>query len=112
MIKFPQFQCGEGWWGIINEAIDEIIKVIGDNDITIQQIKEKFGGLVIYCFDADDAVKEIIAKAEDKAAVTCEITGEPGLLCRKEGGWLKTLCVEKAKELGFEIVVENPIKKI
>lgn len=32
---------------------------------------------------------------------TCELTGHPGVLCYGSGA-VQTLCLEKARELGFE----------
>jgi hypothetical protein len=120
MIRIPEFQCDEGWWGIINEAIEKISEVVGGNYFEFEQIKEKLGGLRIYYrfdpnvikVDIAASIRDIVKKAEAKASVTCEITGEQGSLCRKDAGWLKTLCSEKAKELGYTIVTENPINKI
>jgi hypothetical protein len=118
MIIVPEFQCEEGWRGIINKSIREIDEIVGKEYFVFEQIKEKLGGLRIYYrFDPNlinsDKIQEIVRKAEAEASVTCEITGKPGSLCRRYGGWLKTLCPEKAKELGFLILdLENQDNKI
>lgn len=60
------------------------------------QVKEKFGTLSFYMTTGTDEIYDLIAEAEKKSAVTCEVCGEPGELRR--GGWLKTLCDKHAEE--------------
>lgn len=94
------------------------------SQVVVTQIKEKFSTLRFYTYDeSSKGFEELCAKypktgesimdeissyrrgmiwmAESLSAITCEETGKPGKVC-KRGGWLKTLCEEKAKELGFE----------
>lgn len=44
------FECGDGWYNLINELCENITTLIGDKDIevTADQVKEKFGGLSFY----------------------------------------------------------------
>ena len=61
----------------------------------IQQIKEKFGGLRIYCSENSDYVEAVISMAEEIADNTCEECGNKGKLY--ELSWFKTLCPTHAK---------------
>jgi hypothetical protein len=98
------FEVGDGWYKILDETFAEITKVmeVHNCDVTLMQVKEKFGTLRIYyaltsantevddvCAE-DDRVYEIVCEAEDKSAKTCEVCGEPGK-CNNEG-WIKCRC--------------------
>lgn len=61
-------------------------------DITISQIKEKFGTLRFYIYGGSDAIDKLIDTAEDLSSVTCEQCGQSGEL--RDNGWLFTLCDE------------------
>lgn len=74
--------------------------------VRIEQIKEKFGYLVIYVSGGDKQIDGMIFMAENLAKRTCEITGNHGEMCLKKG-WYKTLSKEKAKEMGF-----TPVKDL
>lgn len=109
------FWCDEGWFNIISSAlqcIEERLKRVknADVDFKFAQIKEKFGGLRIYTDGySDDHIHGIIDMAEAMSYKTCEVTGKPGFLCKK-GTWVKTLCLEKAEELGYS-KYERPTTK-
>ena len=96
--------CAQGWYGIIHDIDKELSSI--DPDYTIQQIKEKFGGLRYYCTTEKPEVKEemhkIIRKYEQVAWETCEITGNPGILMKKDR-WYKTLNPHEAPA-GFKVV--------
>jgi hypothetical protein len=78
---------GEGWHPVVKKAVDEIIARGG----TILQVKEKFGGLRLYC-QGDEDVYDIALAAEKACESICEFCGKPGTL--RTGGWLKTRCNE------------------
>jgi hypothetical protein len=44
------FECGDGWYNLIDELCENVMTLIGDKDITVTaaQVKEKFGGLRFY----------------------------------------------------------------
>lgn len=117
-IEVPQVECESGWSQIVEGSIlciDRYVKrrKLAEDyssssfdpsvffDFKIEQIKEKFGGLRIYCSYHDEYIQGIIALAETMAYRTCEIRGCPGSLHRK-GGMLKTLSPEAAASLGYE----------
>ena len=63
------------------------------NELYIQQIKEKFGGLRIYPSLYDKEVENVISFLEFQSFNTCEVTGKLGVLCIKNG-WVKVLSEE------------------
>lgn len=58
--------------------------------VKIDQIKEKFGELRVYITGGDKEVRGMISFAEYLCNKTCEVSGEKGELCSRNG-WLKTL---------------------
>ena len=91
----------QGWWPII-ESLCANIQSHTDwwnknretrpvvEQVVVEQIKEKFGGLRFYYSGGDDTVAGMVRMAESWASVTCEDCGVPGV--SRNGGWIKTLC--------------------
>jgi len=96
--KYGGFACGEGWWSILEALCGQIqhhidwknkqLEVVAQ--VTVNQIKEKFGGLRFYYSGGDDVIDGMVRMAESWAGHSCETCGVPGKL--REGGWIKTLC--------------------
>jgi len=90
------FECGNGWFKIIDELCQELMDLSTQIDPPVipvaTQVKEKFGTLRFYVSGATDAQFDAIDKAESKSAVTCEVCGEPGKMRGKS--WLYTACDE------------------
>ena len=93
------FECGDGWYGLINDVSAKLEKMIVQyrqkhpNDEYFphaSQVKEKFGTLRFYMSSSTDEMNDAIREAEDKSSITCERCGNKGKLCGK--GWLTTLC--------------------
>jgi hypothetical protein len=63
--------------------------------VTVAQIKEKFGGLRFYYSGGDAEISGMVRMAESWAAHSCETCGAPGE--RRSGGWIKTMCDTHAK---------------
>ena len=94
----------EGWYQLIHDLLEELIKTDWDKDIHL--IKEKIGGLCFYIGGASENVHEIIRKYEHLSYKTCEVCGEKGEL-RKDCGWkgsrwYKTMCEKHYEELKEE----------
>ena len=95
----------KGWWPLIGSLLD-YLKAMGlsKEDVQIQQVKEKLGGLRFYTYlrlddtEAQQAIGNRVRDAEEQSYVTCERCGQPGAL--REGAWLKTLCDEHAAGRG------------
>jgi len=95
---------GEGWFPIVEELHKQMVQI--DPGYTIQQIKEKFGGLRYYWepsvnedgfadYHSDRhkiaTMRALVSYAEALASRTCEACGLPGSL-RDSTGWYVTLC--------------------
>jgi hypothetical protein len=67
--------------------------------VTLDQVKEKFGTLRFYYSGGDDYISGMVSLAESLTGVTCESCGNIGE--RRGGGWVHTYCTpcEEAREL-------------
>ena len=76
------------------ELIDRYPIVIPEpiTQVTLDQVKEKFGTLRFYYSGGDDYIRGLVSMAESMSGVTCEECGKPGT--QTPGGWIKTVCVE------------------
>jgi hypothetical protein len=97
------FECGAGW----HPLIDPLVKRCEDLGGTIDQVKEKFGGLRFYYTEHGPASEELwtqfqdmVDEAESHSQSTCELCGARGVLMSK-ASWYKTLCKRHATELGY-----------
>jgi hypothetical protein len=93
--KYGGFACGEGWWPILEELCSNVQHHIDWKkgacpQVTVAQIKEKFGGLRFYYEGGDEQIRGMVQMAEAWADASCEECGSPGK--RRDGGWIKTLC--------------------
>ena len=99
------FDCGDGWYNILNQLMGNIQHHIDWNNqnfekgytqykqvpqVTLDQVKEKFGTLRFYYTGGDDVIDGMVRMAESMSAVTCESCGNPGE--QTHGGWIKTIC--------------------
>jgi hypothetical protein len=99
------FACGEGWWPILTNLCANIQHHLDWKNkksevvpqVTVAQIKEKFGGLRFYYDGGDDTIRGMITMAEAWAGNTCETCGKPGH--QRSGSWIKTLCDEHFDEI-------------
>jgi len=92
------FECGDGWYNIIDQLMGNIQHHIdwrnrkGEivTQVTVDQVKEKFGTLRFYYTGGDDYIDGLVSMAESMSGVTCETCGNPGK--STGGGWIKTVC--------------------
>lgn len=98
------FECGDGWFNIIDQLCSNIQHHIdwaqqqkekygrgeGCSQVVSVQVKEKFGTLRFYTNGGDEQIYGMIRMAESMSAVTCEDCGAPGKL--RGRGWLYTAC--------------------
>jgi hypothetical protein len=99
------FECGDGWYNILNLLMSNIQHYTDWNNdnfakgykqykqvpqVTLDQVKEKFGTLRFYYTGGDEHISGMVRMAESMSAVTCESCGNPGEQTR--GGWIKTTC--------------------
>lgn len=81
---------GDGWYKILHNACKKIAK-IDKGTFHFEQIKEKFGGLRLYCSGSNEEIFHIIDAAEKKSYKTCEHCGTKKNVTT-EGSWILTLC--------------------
>jgi len=94
------FECGDGWFQILNQLMGNIQHHIDWQNrkgevvpqVTLDQVKEKFGTLRFYYTGGDDHIRGMVTMAESMSSVTCETCGNPGT--STSGGWIKTVCKE------------------
>jgi hypothetical protein len=96
------FECGDGWFNIINQLCSCIQNRIDWSEkagssyvieqVVATQVKEKFGGLRFYYNGGDNVIDGMVGIAEAMSTVTCEQCGCPGKIFQKKSGWITTLC--------------------
>jgi hypothetical protein len=93
--KSPRESCmafglevGDGWYDIIYK-LSEKLEPMG---VVASQVKEKYGTLRFYIYNATDEAYDLCDAAESESETTCELCGEPGKLRGK--GWITTRCEE------------------
>jgi len=92
------FECGDGWFTILDELMGNIQHHIDWKNrkeelvaqVTLDQVKEKFGKLSLYYTGGDDVIDGMVRMAEAMSGVTCEGCGNVGE--RRGGGWIHTYC--------------------
>ena len=111
--QYGGFAISEGWWNIVDVLMQEIQHHIdwknNNNDdieqVVVEQIKEKFGGLRFYYQGGDEYISGLVTMAELWACHTCETCGQKGQ--RRSGGWVRTLCDEHEEEYQKQKVLNN-----
>ena len=96
--KYGGIECGAGWWPIVTSLCANIQNYINWKNkhsavvpqVTVAQIKEKFGSLRFYYDGGDEYISGLVTMAEAWASHACEECGAPGT--SRGGGWIKTLC--------------------
>ena len=85
-----------GW----DKLVDPLSDLVLDAGGTVDQVKEKFGGLRFYFGGLNaidwERIEPIVNKAESESYHVCEQCGEPGKL--RNFSWIQTLCHKHAEE--------------
>ena len=83
------FDCGNGWYGLIDKLCADIMKVIKNNkkekwtkDFIVVRVKEKYGGLRFYTNIDNKETEKLIDNAEKCSFKTCEECGDRGKVSR------------------------------
>lgn len=93
-----QVELPYGWEKLVAGLV-ELLKQHSPG-FTVQQVKEKFGGLRFYYesgaedMAVRDTMAELVLAAEKESYSLCQVCGAPGEL--RSGNWLSTLCGEHA----------------
>ena len=98
------FECSDGWYNILNQLMSQIQHHIDwknrDTEVvqqvTLDQVKEKFGTLRVYYSGGDDYIRGLVSMAQAMSGSTCEVCGNAGKFRGK--GWFYTSCDEHAKD--------------
>ena len=91
--QFWGFECGDGWYDILDNLCGAIKEHTYDgDDLYVDQIKEKFGRLRFYLSKEDDVIHGMVMLAEYMSGHTCEMCGAPGKT--RDVSWFVTLCDE------------------
>ncbi len=75
---FWGFECQDGWFDILNIALSLVSARCDISDceqVTVTEVKEKFGGLRIYYRGGDDFVHGVFNFAETISVNVCAICG-------------------------------------
>jgi len=92
------FECGDGWYNILNQLMGNIQHHIDWKNknsevvaqVTLDQVKEKFGTLRFYYTGGDDEISGMVRMAESMSGVMCEECSAPA---ETHGpGWIRTIC--------------------
>lgn len=98
------FECGDGWFDLIDTLCGTIQRYIDQNSrpgneipqVVVEQVKEKFGGLRFYTQGGDRLTTGMVWFAEEMSHKICEVCGAPGK--RRGHGWIYTACDEHTKD--------------
>ena len=83
-------QCiGEGWAPLIDRIYDYADEL--GVQMTILQVKEKFGTLRVYGYNIDDEIQSILDRYAALSADTCMTCGKAGTM-REKNRWLYVAC--------------------
>lgn len=103
-LRYPSYDGETNFnWRITAEKIQEA-KTLLDEELekvpVAVQVKEKFGSLRFYVYNATDEHHSLIAFAERLSARTCEVCGKPGKI--NKCGWLSCRCKEHRRRDDYE----------
>ncbi len=108
--KLPR--CGidipPGWMDLVSKLcsiIDHKLQYTPEDtsNVSVSQIKEKFGGLRFYMNGSTEYINGAIAMAEYLSEITCETCGNPGK--RRSGSWIRTLCDDHTYSENLEVLL-------
>ena len=111
-IKDIPWECGKGWWPMIEKvasAIDFFNATNPGKPIEVSQIKQKFGGLRIYHYNASEDIRQLIDHAIEASWHTCEKCGSTTGVTTNLEGYRLTLCTECRKEIKPRVITKRKI---
>ena len=109
-IKDIPWECGKGWWPMIEKvasAIDTFNTSNQENPIEVSQIKQKFGGLRIYHYNAPEDIRQLIDEAIEASWHTCERCGATEGITTNLEGYRLTLCPDCRKGIKSRAPLKN-----
>ena len=106
------WECGKGWWPLIEKvaaAIDSFNTAHSETPVEVSQIKQKFGGLRIYHYNAPEDIRQLIDDAVAASWHTCEKCGSTTGVTTNLDGYRLTLCPECREEIKPRVTLKNKI---
>jgi hypothetical protein len=100
------FECGDGWYDLLNMLCINIQTHCEYNpdipQVVAMQVKEKYGTLRFYVHGGDEYTTGAISMAESMSSRICEICGNKGKI--RNDGWITTRCntCHRVEEIGEE----------
>ena len=105
-------ECGKGWWPLIEKAaaaIDSFNANHPESPVEVSQIKQKFGGLRIYHYNAPENLRLLIDEAVAASWHTCEKCGSTIGVTTNIEGYRLTLCPACRKEIKPRVISKRKI---
>lgn len=93
---------GPGWSALLDQLYDRL-----SEPVYVSTIKEKFGALRVYVYNASETDDQFITQAENRSLEICELCGLPGKL--RDIGWIKTMCYQHYLEHNNARAANNPL---
>ena len=112
-IKDLPWECRKGWWPIIEivaSTIDSFNAAHLDSPVEVNQIKQKFGGLRIYHYNASEDIRQLIDHAIEASWHTCERCGATEGVTTNLESYRLTLCQECRKEIKARTTIRKRIE--
>ena len=111
-IKDIPWECGKGWWPLIERvtaAIDSFNAAHPESPVEVSQIKQKFGGLRIYHHNVPEDIRLLIDEAVAASWHTCEKCGSTIGITTNLKGYRHTLCPDCRKEIKPRVTMKSKI---
>jgi hypothetical protein len=112
LVSEMPWECGKGWWPLIEKvaaAIDSFNATHPESPVEVSQIKQKFGGLRIYHYNAPEDLRQLIDEAVAASWHTCEKCGSTTGVTTNLEGYRLTLCPDCRREIKPRHLIANHI---
>jgi hypothetical protein len=111
-VKDAQLQLPKGWMKLGCELLHEFHdlktnKVLSPT-FAVLQMKEKFGGLRVYCSEEPLIVQKLIESFAEMASKTCQDCSYHPAKLLEHRGWMRTLCENCANRDGLGKHLKDP----
>ena len=93
----------------VASAIDSYNAANPESPIEVSQIKQKFGGLRIYCYNAPEDIRQLIDLAVNASWHTCERCGASEGVTTNLEGYRLTLCPDCRMEIKLRVIQKSKI---
>jgi hypothetical protein len=98
------------WMRTLYEKGELVTKKVPE--ISVEEVKEKFGELRFSVKGADDEIRGMIQMAKSMSATICEECGKPGKLGSTDSGWMRVLCKEHSTKSVQKLAMKSIIQAL